>query len=388
MIIAVVRKSKVHVKFQTKFDYKEVPRVVLIDAHTVLSRDGLLIHDASLDWRTRKNPFVTSHPQIRFYCGVNLANADGVVFGTLAVFRGLSKLSFPQEHKDLLSLIAADFVKTLDTPYEVVAETTRKELLKGPFSTNAELAELNCKLGRATSSGGYLTIFEKDGSGSPYSRDHKFKLAHYNESKQITQSRVPLALKSIVRQKLKKATSVREASRIFSELVTSHFKIDYFALIEVRFLESVLVPGSVFSESQQKVFLSDHKDLKIESDESRKKCYVKLLVSQGGKFSVDSFDTKVWYKAIASDTGFQLAHGSPKHRFDTGVIIPVHKSKITILAKNKAPHSSETVEANLRSGGFLVAALNKSSEAGSLSQTVISQLFDFVQITCRRYLKD
>ncbi|KAM9889308.1 hypothetical protein OXX79_012234, partial [Metschnikowia pulcherrima] len=158
--VSLIHKNTAYVKYETKLEFKELPRVVSLDAHAILSKGGFVLKDAAEDWRTSQNPLVTGPPTISF---------------SSTKMRSLTK-------------IAAHLMNLLDTPFENMELCDEKTLPENPNAGDVELAELISKLGRATSSGGHMTIFERDGSGSCYSHSHIFKLSHYEEHQSVTDS--------------------------------------------------------------------------------------------------------------------------------------------------------------------------------------------------------
>ncbi|WP_159713392.1 sensor histidine kinase [Geminicoccus flavidas] len=62
-----------------------VPLESAICSHTIRSAEPLVVEDLAADPRFAGNALVTGAPQLRFYAGVSLRNADGVPLGTLCV---------------------------------------------------------------------------------------------------------------------------------------------------------------------------------------------------------------------------------------------------------------------------------------------------------------
>ncbi len=61
----------------------ETPREVAFCTYTILGSDAMVVPDAAQDERFATNPLVTGEPQIRFYAGYPLINADGHGLGAL-----------------------------------------------------------------------------------------------------------------------------------------------------------------------------------------------------------------------------------------------------------------------------------------------------------------
>ncbi len=80
-------------------DLQETPREHAFCGHTILQDGVMEVPDATLDARFSTNPLVTDDPNVRFYAGAPLTNAEGHKIGTLCVLdHKPRKLTEPQNH--------------------------------------------------------------------------------------------------------------------------------------------------------------------------------------------------------------------------------------------------------------------------------------------------
>ena len=63
----------------------EAPREVAFCAHTVMSDEPLIVPDATLDQRFRRNPMVTGEANVRFYAGAPILSPLGFRLGSVCV---------------------------------------------------------------------------------------------------------------------------------------------------------------------------------------------------------------------------------------------------------------------------------------------------------------
>lgn len=83
--ISFVDQDRQWFKAITGLAAQETVREVAFCAHTILTEEGLVVHDAQRDPRFAENPLVTAEPHIRFYAGYPIHGVDGAALGALCV---------------------------------------------------------------------------------------------------------------------------------------------------------------------------------------------------------------------------------------------------------------------------------------------------------------
>lgn len=85
--------------FKSRFglDALETPRDIAFCTHAICQEDVFTVADATLDDRFATNPLVTSEPNIRFYAGVPLIDAEGHGLGTLCVIDDVPRKLTPEQ---------------------------------------------------------------------------------------------------------------------------------------------------------------------------------------------------------------------------------------------------------------------------------------------------
>lgn len=85
----------------------ETPRAIAFCAHTILTRQHLVVEDATRDERFQHNPVVTGEPGIRFYAGIPIRNSEGYTIGSFCVADTRARQVRPQELAALHDLAAS-----------------------------------------------------------------------------------------------------------------------------------------------------------------------------------------------------------------------------------------------------------------------------------------
>ncbi|OBA21558.1 hypothetical protein METBIDRAFT_18492, partial [Metschnikowia bicuspidata var. bicuspidata NRRL YB-4993] len=388
--VLLVHKKTVYVKYETKLEFKELPRVVLLDAHAILSKGGIVFRDTAKDWRTSQNPLVTGPPGIRFYAGVSLVTGAGVAIGALAIFDTLPNAAFSSAKLKLLGKVAALLMALLDTPPENIVVCDEKFLSENPNAGDLELAELSSRLGRATCSGGHMTIFERDGSGSCYSHSHIFKLPHYEEHKQISDSMMPEGQKLEIRQALRRVKTLKSACRLIVKSIASVHKFDYVVVTEIRFMEKHRVARASLPDSTAPLGPAIPQRLQKQMLASSKvnagRCKVRVLASTIPEHDASMLDHAVWLESFSGETACEIIGADGSSVYRSGFVMPFYVSKPSFIKKDRRASGDDHVDVYLRLGGYLIGAFSKSSNRTAITPSLVSKVYDHVKIARVLYL--
>lgn len=112
--VSLLDRTRQVVKFSINYPLMVISRNVSIDGHAILSKDSLVVLDASRDWRMLYNPLVHGPPFIRFYAAVPLKSKNDIVIGALAVFDPYIRCACPSGLVESLRELAISIVEFVD----------------------------------------------------------------------------------------------------------------------------------------------------------------------------------------------------------------------------------------------------------------------------------
>ncbi|KDO34146.1 hypothetical protein SPRG_19002 [Saprolegnia parasitica CBS 223.65] len=85
-VVALMDKDRQWFKASVGLAQTEIPRNVSFCAHTIISKEPMVVLDTLQDKRFAKNPLVTGAASIRFYAGSPIITPSGQILGTVFVF--------------------------------------------------------------------------------------------------------------------------------------------------------------------------------------------------------------------------------------------------------------------------------------------------------------
>ena len=128
--LSLVDKDTVFYKSQVgPFGRSQVNRENSLCSLTILSREPLIIEDASLQGCFAENPFVQAEGGIRFYAGVPLITSDGFLIGALCVVDTKPRTFSPKDSM-LLTSFAETAMLEIEARHVIFQQTLLQEQLK------------------------------------------------------------------------------------------------------------------------------------------------------------------------------------------------------------------------------------------------------------------
>lgn len=378
--ISLIDKTKTFFKYETLLGTAEIPRAASIDGHAMLSQNYFLLSDASKDWRTRANPFVVGSPNIKFYCGVPLLH-DKDVIGVLAVFDAHPKTVL-EESCGILREAAQEIMEIVKSPYSMVTKT------KSQLPANAELAELSIKLGRATSRGTLMTVFEKDGSGSPYAPNSSFRFSKFLKDATSTQEAEFERERVAVKASLAKAGNLKQAATILAQALCQNLKVDFVYILEIRIAEPFTLPSECFPKNTSKVDTEGfpHTKSLVRSRSDEKDFMSRIIGLHGVDTAQLNFENLLHFKAFASEFGISYKDPSHSSSYNKGIVMPFYRYNSKLVRKRRERETDGHVDVYLRSGGFLVGMFNVEAGQTLFDSDMVSHVFRHTSLLCKLYI--
>jgi PAS domain S-box-containing protein len=112
-LVSLIDTNRQWFKSKVGLEVVETPRDIAFCTHAICQKDVFIVPDATHDQRFSTNPLVTSAPNIRFYAGVPLINAEGYGLGTLCVIDYTPK-ELSSQQIEALQIIGGQVMKQLE----------------------------------------------------------------------------------------------------------------------------------------------------------------------------------------------------------------------------------------------------------------------------------
>jgi signal transduction histidine kinase len=121
-LVSLVDAERQVFKSRQGLEAQGTPREHAFCSHTILTREALIVSDASRDPRFADNPLVTGEPGIRFYAGFPLITSVGFRLGTFCLIDTVPRNDFDDAKSNILEDLAVLAMSGLDAEREQHAE--------------------------------------------------------------------------------------------------------------------------------------------------------------------------------------------------------------------------------------------------------------------------
>ena len=414
--ISIVDRLRTVVKAEIGFDVTRIPKIASIDAHAILSRDYLFIPNAASDWRTSQNPLVVGSPNIRFYLGVPLMAPNGLPIGVIEIFDSFVSKNMGPSSAIVLQRYACQIMNALqESPAALEANLgiqKKKNVNSNTQYQADELKHLKKEFGRATSRGN-TTIFEKDGSGGPYTQNHNLRFSRYYNKLAVAASEESISppnlrnnssagnmlspntleknLDQMLYQRLLNSASFKASAAILSKTIATSLNFEMVYFMEIRIAETFQIKNEYFPGTEKKITVDnfEHSQMLIHKKGDKKTIMKRVIEGYGGsKFGKLRYEDSIHKEAFLSDFGVKYRAKKQTALFNEGVLLTFHKSENSLARRGRGSKTkSDMVDVYLKGTGYIVACFNETSKEDINDKTTV-QILNYCQMLKSIYLSE
>lgn len=128
-VISLIDSQRQWFKSKLGLNVPETPRELSFCQYAIMQEEILEVDDAQENALFRDNPMVTGEPNVRFYAGAPLVNAEGYSLGTLCIIDTVPK-HLSDQQRDALHTLAREVVSHLELRRARLALQHEKEKLE------------------------------------------------------------------------------------------------------------------------------------------------------------------------------------------------------------------------------------------------------------------
>ncbi|MBT8065638.1 MAG: sensor domain-containing diguanylate cyclase [Gammaproteobacteria bacterium] len=158
-LVSLVDSDRQWFKSKQGLDACQTSRAISFCGHAILSREPLIVNDASKDPRFADNPLVTDGPNIRFYAGYPIRDPDGFNIGTLCLIDPEPRNMSPDDIESL-----RDMAEMVEDEIKVSSQVTVDDLTQVANRRGFNLVgDHLLSLCRRTGTSAEVAFFDLDG---------------------------------------------------------------------------------------------------------------------------------------------------------------------------------------------------------------------------------